>query len=296
MIWRMGLLIAVSCGSFLIVGQKDVPSPFHRQRLAASDLEVSGMVTAIPHGESRFVSRDFLLSLPQVTVKIERHEDLPLVTREGVTVTGIYLDVLAKQLGALPESSAIEAICTDGYAAAFPAGYTRTHRPIFVLTVDGLSAHDWAVKNHTYDAGPYFVAYEHFVPAFQVLSHDERALEPDQLEKLLFSTKEELYGGIEPKVAAPIAFDSPVNSGYRIARQNCFRCHNAGEYGGTQAGKSWATLGKIAKERPEFFADWVRDPLAIDPQAKMPPNPAYDKATLTALTKYFETFAVEGKQ
>jgi hypothetical protein len=269
----------------------------HLQREAITDLEVTGLVPGIPRGDSRFVTREFLLSLPQVSVHLEQFEDFPQLTKPGVMVTGVYLDAVAAGLGApLKAESAVEAVCNDGYAAAYPVGYIWIHRPIFVLAIDGLSPHEWAAKHHSYNAGPYFVAYEHFVPHFRVLSHDDRPLEPDQVAKLLFSTKKVLFGGIEPKeIQDPALGDSPVVSGFRIARENCFRCHNSGEFGGSQSGISWNKLGKIARARPTYFADWVHDPRTIDPQAKMPGNPVYDKATLEAITKYFAAVTLEGQ-
>jgi hypothetical protein len=123
------------------------------------------------------VTREFLLSLPQVSVPIYRDQDLPAIIKPGVHVGGVYLDVLAERLGfPVDTPSAIEAVCADGYAASFPSGYTRIHRPVFVLTIDGLSPHEWSIKNRAYDLGPYFIAYEHFEPYFKVLSHEQTVL------------------------------------------------------------------------------------------------------------------------
>jgi len=293
--WKTAMGIALAFGGLLAASGQGVRPKLHRHREAVNDLEVTGLVHGVPAGESRFVSLAFLLSLPHVTLHIDTFEDFAAITKPGVMVTGVYLDVLAARLGApVVQPSAIEAICADGYAASFPSGYIGIHKPLFVLAIDGLTPHEWAEKHHDYDAGPYFVAYEHFVPHFKVLSHADRPLEPDQITKLLFSTKAVIFAGIEPKqVNDPAQFNSPLVSGFRIARQNCFRCHNSGEYGGTQAGLSWKKLGKIARDRPEYFADWVYDPQKIDPTSKMPANKSYDKATLDALTKYFTTIAEE---
>ncbi len=297
MLWRIALLISLGCTGPLLAGQTGVRPELHRQRKAATDLEVSGLIGGLPHGESRFVTRGFLLSLPRITVHLDQFEDFPALSKPGVMVTGVDLEVLAARLGAaFDDASAMEAICRDGYAAAYPVGYIRFHHPIFVLAIDGLSPHAWAVKHHAYDAGPYFIAYAHFEPHFRILAHDDRPLEPDQITKLLFSTKEAMYAGIEPREAreTPLGV-TPVVAGFRIARQNCFRCHNSGEYGGSQSGISWKKLGKIARERPQYFADWVHDPRTIDPQAKMPANLDYDQATLDAITKYFAVVTLEGQ-
>jgi len=297
MLRQIGLLIALGCGGLLAAAGQSVSTKpaLHRRRTAASDLEVIGAMPGLPRGESRFVTREFLLGLPRVSVHIDRDEDFPAITKPGVMVSGVYLDVLARHLRAPVEKpSAIEAICADGYAAEFPSGYIWIHRPVLVLTVDGLSPQEWSAKRHGYDAGPYFIAYEHFQPHFKVLSHEDRALEPDEVNELRFTTKAVLFAGIEPKeIQDPALGDSPVVSGFRIARENCFRCHNSGQFGGSQAGVSWQKLGKIARKRPDYFSQWTYDPKTIDPKARMPGNPQYDKATLDAITKYFAVVTLE---
>ena len=76
-------------------------------------------------------------------------------------------------------------------------------------------------------------------------------------------------------------------AGFRIAAQNCFRCHNAGEQGATKAGLSWGALGALAAASAHSFAAYIRDPRAKNPHAQMPGNPHYDEATVRALTAYF---------
>jgi len=298
MLRQTAFLIALGCGGLLAAaGQSGSRRlALHAARSSPSDLEITGAVPGVPRGESRFVTREFLLSLPRVSVHLDTFEDFPELTKPGVMVKGVYLEALAARIGApLNSDSAVEAICKDGYAAAYPVGYVWIHHPLLVLAIDGLSPHDWAARHHAYDPGPYFMAYEHFTPHFRVLAHDDRPLEPDQITKLFFSTKSAVFRGIEPReIHDPALADSPVVSGFRIARENCFRCHNTGEFGGTQSGLSWKKLEKIARERPDYFSQWVYDPRTLDPNSKMPANRDYDKATLDAITRYFAVLGTEG--
>ena len=50
----------------------------------------------------------------------------------------------------------------------------------------------------------------------------------------------------------------------------------------------------MAADSPVFFKDYVRNPKAKNPNAKMPGNPLYDEKTLHALTLYFQDFAASG--
>ena len=56
------------------------------------------------------------------------------------------------------------------------------------------------------------------------------------------------------------AAGSPQMQGYLIAQENCFRCHNAGPYGGRKAAISWSLLAKIANEKPDYFSAYIKDP------------------------------------
>ncbi len=260
------------------------------RRVSETDLEVHGLA-----GGPKFVSRSSLLALPQTEALLKRSEDLTEVPKDGVRVAGVGFEVLLSALDAGQSGRmgtvAVEAVCSDGYSPAFPPEYIRQHHPILVLTIEGLSPAAWAEKTHTADLGPYFVTYASFAPAFHVLSHEDRQQVPIQLVRLDLAAPETMFAGITPpgagKRAANLAAESPVTQGYRIAQQNCFRCHSAARYGGTVSGRAWPYLSGIAKSRPERFAAWVHDPQSLDAKSKMPPNPNYDRDTLTALTKYF---------
>jgi mono/diheme cytochrome c family protein len=204
-------------------------------------------------------------------------------------VAGVYVDVLAKVVGALPDADLVDAVCGDGYRSPLPAEYVAAHRPILVLKIDGMRPGEWARREHKDDPGPYLIEYENFVPEFRVLAHLDRAQVPWDVVRLDFASQAETFGAITPR--GSFAEGSPEMEGFAIAKQNCLRCHSLGRFGGTKAGKSWTALGGIAERRPEWFAVYVRDPKAVDADAKMPGNPVYDGATTAALTAYFRTFA-----
>jgi mono/diheme cytochrome c family protein len=90
-----------------------------------------------------------------------------------------------------------------------------------------------------------------------------------------------------------MARNSPVEQGYMIARQDCFRCHNMGAEGGTKAGRSWLKLAarrKMARIPPDDPQSHVGE--SKGNHARSHP---YDDATLDALTAYFKTFAPAGR-
>ena len=85
-------------------------------------------------------------------------------------------------------------------------------------------------------------------------------------------------------------------NGYKIAQQNCYRCHNMGAEGGQMASIPWPVLGALAKGSPEFFARYVRNPQGVNPRSRMAASPQYDEQTIAALEAYFATFAAEGQR
>ena len=81
--------------------------------------------------------------------------------------------------------------------------------------------------------------------------------------------------------------------GYKIAQQNCYRCHNMGAEGGQMASIPWPVIGGLAKG--DFFAKYVRNPQALNPRSRMAASPEYDDQTIAALQAYFATFAAGGQ-
>jgi mono/diheme cytochrome c family protein len=109
--------------------------------------------------------------------------------------------------------------------------------------------------------------------------------------RLEFRSEEQVFGAIAPHGA--FAPGSPVMDGYKIAQQNCYRCHNMGAEGGQMASIPWPVIGGLAKG--DFFAKYVRNPQALNPRSRMAASPEYDDQTIAALQAYFATFAAGGQ-
>lgn len=264
----------------------------HEKRQSPADLEVGGELAGLPAGAIRYLRRDELLAMPQVNITVT---DDPNFT--GPTeIRGVELGVLAKRLAASPASDMVVAICDDAYRAGYPRDYLAAHHPVLVLEVNGKPPAGWPKDSveHKWDMGPYMVSNPKFTPSFKVLSHSDEAQIPWGVVRIEFRDEKTVFAAIAPR--GPHATDQPVKDGYRIAAQNCFRCHNAGAEGGTKSGRPWDMLGAKAAAAPKDFAAYVRAPQSINPKAQMPGNPQYDDATLGALTAYFQTFAGPKKQ
>jgi mono/diheme cytochrome c family protein len=257
----------------------------HRTRSSPSDLELGGELAGLPPGTTRYVTREDLLALPQVSYTVT---DDPNFKGLGPTrVSGVWLEELIKRFAA-PNADLVVAISDDKYRANYPRDYRAAHRPLLVLKINGKGPAEWP-KSEGGDMGPYLISHPKFAPRFKVLSHEEERQIPWGVVRIDFRNQRQVFGAIAPRGLH--ANDPPVEDGYRIAKENCFRCHNMDGEGGEKSGVTWTVVSAVATSAPDFLAAYVRNPKSKSPQAQMPGNPTYDDATIRALVAYFRTFA-----
>jgi mono/diheme cytochrome c family protein len=260
-------------------------------RSSPLDLEVAGDLSGLPSGSVRYVSREELLRLPQITATVSDDANF----RTPTQLSGVSLETLVSVLSAKPQSDMVVAICDDKYRTNYSRSYIAAHHPILVLKIDGKSPDAWPKDpvHQKLSMGPYLISHASFTPGFKVLSHSDEPQIPWGVIRLEFRDEAVVLGSITPRGAH--ASDADVQAGYRIAEQNCFRCHNMDEEGGQKAGRSWSILATWATASPEHFAAYIRDPKSKNPRSQMPGFPNYDSATLQALTAYFRTFSPQAK-
>jgi len=259
----------------------------HAQRVSPAELEIGGDLAGLPVGTTRYLTRDDLLALPQVSYTVTDDSNFTGPTR----VSGVLLEDLARELSAAPQSAMVVAICDDKYRANYPRNYMAAHHPVLVLEVNDKPPSGWPKDSggHGFDMRPYMISHEKFTPAFKILSHTDEPQITWGVVRLEFRDERAVFGAIAPRGSN--ANQPAVQAGYKIARQNCFRCHNNGADGGQKSGVTWAVLSAFATSSPDFFTAYVRDPKSKRSEAQMPGNPEYDDATMRALTAYFRTFS-----
>jgi mono/diheme cytochrome c family protein len=268
-----------------------VISKAHVERTAATDLEISGDLASLPAGTTRYLSREELLSMAQVTFTVTSDPNFTKPTE----VNGILLETLVREISGSPEADLAIAICSDQYRSHYPRAYLREHHPVLVLKVDGQPPERWPKdsEGHGFDMGPYMISHQDFKPAFRVLAHEDEAQIPWGVVRIEVRDETKVLGAIAPQGTGDTV--AKAQDGYRIAQQNCFRCHNMNNEGGRKARRPWLVLAAWAESSPEYFAGYVRNPQSQNPRAQMTGNPGYDDATLQALIAYFRTFADQEK-
>jgi mono/diheme cytochrome c family protein len=263
----------------------------HEKRGSPLDLEIAGNLAGVPAGATRYVRREDLLALPQVSYTVSDDANF----KGSTQVSGVSLEELAQHFSASPQSDLIVAICDDLYRTNYSRSYISAHDPLLVLFINGKPAGDWprTSESHGMGMGPYLISHPVFASRSKVLSQPEAPQIPWGVIRLEFRNEEKVFGAIAPR--GPDAKEPAVQDGYQIAQQNCFRCHNMDAEGGQKARRPWLILATWANASPEYFATYVRDPKSKNPKAQMPGNPDYDEATMRALISYFRTFVAEKK-
>jgi mono/diheme cytochrome c family protein len=260
-------------------------------RSSALDLEVGGELAGLPAGVVRYLTREDLKAMPQVSYRVtdDAHFD------GAVQIRGVELGVLARALGAGGEKALIVAVCGDLYRAHYPRAYVEAHRPVLVLEINGKGPAGWPERKGStgLGLGPYLISHRQFTPCFKILGNEEEAQIPWGVVRLEFRNEETVFAGITARGAN--ASDSAVQAGYQIARQNCLRCHGPASYGRLKGLLNWAGIAFFVDASPKDFAAYVRNPKTVVKTAEMPGNPGYDDATVEALLAYFRTFLPKGK-
>jgi hypothetical protein len=270
-------------------GASGSPAPLaaklHAQRTSTGDLEIGGNLPGIPAGATRYLTRQDLLALPNVSFTVTDDSNFAVATK----VKGVQLAELAKELG-VPAGDVVVAICSDKYRAHYTREYMARHEPVLVLEINGKPPSGWPKDSggHGADMGPYMISHAKFAPSFKILSQTEEPQIPWGVVRLDFRSEYAVFGGISPHVLD--AKNGAVQVGYKIAALNCFRCHNNGDEGGEKSGVPWDVLSSIAASSPDFFTQYVRDPKSKNPETQMEASPQYGENTMHALIAYFQAF------
>ena len=251
----------------------------HAARTSLSDLALSGDLAGVPRGETRYLTRDDLVGISQpMTISPDDGN-----FKDAAKVRAVPLEVLALGLGT-SRTDMLIADCKDKYQAHYTREYLAEHHPALVVEMSGAPLRE----SKEDDYGPYMIAHASFKPAFKIRAHEDEPQIPWGVVRLEFRDEATVLGAISPRGAH--AGDAALQDGFKIAQQNCFRCHNNGAEGGLKSGVAWTVLAALAANSPDFFTAYVRDPKSKNPNTQMAASPEYDDATMAALIAYFRTF------
>jgi len=272
----------------IVRGQAAPTLQLHPMRTHADDLEIGGDLPNLAKGEHRFVAWADLDKLPQESATVSDDSNFTGTAK----ITGIPLEKLPALLGASPNATMLIVVCDDAYEAHYPAAYLKAHHPLLVLRINGQSPASWPVGTDGSAMGSYMVSHAKFTPSFKILTHTDEPQVPWGIVRLDLRREADVYAPITPR--GPHANDEPVQQGFTIAKQNCFRCHAQDGEGGKKSDRTWQMVARRAVKDPTYFDALIRDPATVDPGSQMAASPQYDDATMKSLRAYFATF-IEAK-
>ncbi|HSC46408.1 MAG TPA: hypothetical protein VLC94_11265, partial [Candidatus Acidoferrum sp.] len=230
------------------------------RRQSELDLEIGGDLPGFGPGTVRYISREELLKLPQVSYAVD--DDANFAGK--VEINGVLLAELLKALGVPRAGMMVVAICVDQYHAHYSEEYVEAHQPVLALKINGLPPGSWPTNAEVHGAamGPFLISHAKFTPRFKILAHEDEPQIPWGVVRLEFRKEAAVLAAIAPRGAH--AGEAGVKNGYVIAQENCFRCHDSNGEGGKKSGRPWPVLAAWAEASPARFAAYVRNPQAVN--------------------------------
>ncbi len=260
--------------------------PISKQRIADTDLEISGLVKGLQDGELGYIAHAGLLTLPTETLSLK----LDFYLEPAFEVTVVFMDDV---LAALPlEESADTALvhCGDDYLSLFTESFRAEYKPFFVLQIEGRNPPDWPETLNEQYLGPYYVSVsEEIVPAYAELfdGWSKRPWGATEMEIVNFDdTYAPLYNG------AFADLSDSAQEGREIYLNNCMSCHrwDDGRFGGGTSNRVFTVLASTAVYNNDYFKDFVRNPSKYKKGVYMPAHPNYTDAHFEMLTDFFSAY------
>ncbi len=265
----------------LLSGLLAAPLTLHPERLAATDLALSGLLTDVPAGEVRYVRWADLRALPSIQL---RPNGEYLSGAEEITVV-----LLSELWRALPRNVAADtllATCNDGYASVYEIDLIVRCRPFLILEINGLPPDRWPPPGMQSNPGPYVIwLTASFAPEVAGLL-DPAHKKPWGVISLEVASRAERFR--DAFAGRWAALSNRAAAGRTIWIDSCASCHTGpgSTFGGTKGGVPFAELASHAQFRPEYFKQYIRTPKALKPDAKMTAHSHYTDSHIAAILAF----------
>lgn len=253
----------------------------HRERSLPTDLAVTGKLTGVAKGETRYVRWADLRALPTTKLKL---------TGEFVPgeqeVTALFLEDLWAALPRTADADAALATCRDGYASVYRTTFIKTYRPIVVLEINGQGPEKWPPPGLKFNPAPYVITVtKDLVPEVETLL-DAGHKRPWGTTTLEIATYAERYHDAYSGKWAVLS--ARAEAGREIWINSCASCHHGpgSTFGGTKSDRPFEVLAAHAGYNAAYFKKYVRAPKTAMPGATMEAHPHYTDGQLAELIAF----------
>lgn len=253
----------------------------HRERVLPTDLAVTGKLTGVPAGETRYVRWADLRALPTTKLKLDGE-----FVKGEQEVTALWL---AEVWAALPRAAGADVLlasCTDGYAAVYRTAFIETYRPIIVLEINGQGPEKWPPPGLKFNPGPYVITVaKEIVPGVATLL-DVGHKKPWGTAKIEVANFAERYR--DAFTGKWAALSARAEAGREIWINSCASCHHGPgtTFGGTKSDRPFEVLSAHAGYNAAYFKKYVRAPKTAMPGATMEAHPHYTDEQLAELIAF----------
>lgn len=275
--WRLVLLAVLTA----LLTVRLAALELHEARSSPYDLAVTGRLTGVPQGETRYIKWADLRALPTTTLTL---------TGEFVPgeqeVTALYLSDLWAALPRVAGSDTLFATCGDGYTSIYRLDFIATYRPFLVLEINGAGPEKWPPPGLKFNPAPYVISISNkLVPAVAALldAGHKRPWAVSTIEVANFAERElDAYTGKWAQLS------SAAQAGRDIWINSCASCHRGpgAMFGGTKSDRPFQVLAAHAGFNREYFKKYVRNPQAMMAGAKMEAHPHYTDEQLNDLIAF----------
>ncbi len=264
-----------------------VALPLYEERLSATDLTVSGLLTGVPAGAMRYVRWADLAKLPFSKLKL---------TGEFVSgeqeVTVVFLSDFWAALPRAAQADTVLASCTDGYLSVYRSTFIKEFRPFLILAINGLGPEKWPPPGLKFNPGPYVISVAAAVEPAVARLVDAGHKRPWGVTQVTVVNYESTFAGFFSGRWA--ALSARATAGRELWINSCASCHHGpvgspSTSGGTKSDRPFDVLAAHATHNSDYFKRYIRDPKGFVLTAKMEPHPHYSDSQLAALVAFLRS-------
>jgi len=253
----------------------------HAERATPFDLAVTGKLTDVPVGQTRYVRWSDLRALPSQKIRLDGE-----FVKGEQELTIVFLSEIWRGLPRSDGADTLLATCTDGYASVYPGAFIETYRPFVILEINGKGPGDWPPPGVQYNPGPYVIFISPTVEPAVASLLDVGHKNPWGVTTLEVASYDERFAGVHQGRWASLS--PKAEEGREIWIHSCTSCHKGpgGSFGGSKSDRPFEVLGAHAAYNQAYFKRYVHDPQSVVAGAKMQAHPHYSDAQLDALIAF----------
>jgi cytochrome c2 len=254
------------------------------------DLRISGLITGIPEGSTRYLSRAALLSSPAVVHLNEKPAD----SIAAADLTVLPIDRLVEGLPLAPGADAVLFICSDHWVSTVPIAFLNRVHPYLLLKYAGRTpAEGWPRFGPFEGLAPYYCHWSPVLgPEVNERTEDGEFDATQIIELRAVNLAAHFAPFYQPKLAA---LSPPAQEGRKLFIRECNNCHQGPDLtGGNVSQRPFSLLQVHAALNTAYFRSFVRNPRQFYPNTVMPTHAYFTEPMMDNLIAFLSQAKAAG--